>query len=576
MATLPNTGTVQYNGVSFLAGYKTRISATPAPDDAGRATKYVEYEIEVDGYITAASGSTTDGTLKSLRQALTQPAGALVIQSKGFGDLVANSSLSNAKDVAWGPWPEVLEWVPIGNDQTAKVTWKCKVRLPECSSQGQTRYQGPFVQFVYEVDWSIDGDGYTVVKTSGFLEIAMTRTAQGAHTPPDSADNYRANASPAVPLGFQRTAQDFKLSKDRRRLDFSITDAQLPTALPQNVTKIEASHHVESGIGHGEGAFQIWTITIEATITLAAGRPKTDAWNAFLLVLASRTRGHKGTLMLYRVEVSEDIFGRTSRFSATMRSKETQSLQEILNASGMWTPIQGTSHALWQQSVAPYTGERGQAGLKYPASLDYIVDLCSTAPVTRNPQGQSPVLRAGARPAFANDTLLKNLSADNSWDDYVCWMEYDEDSGVVVKKPLPGSSVILKAAQPGTPPSVIFGGLSDLPGVAARPGYKAFPQDLYQQASSPTRKLRLKGYAVRLSYRIAAPQLLTAGGVQVVELSRNVQEGVVGAYAGVPLFMTTWNIEYSVPGPCNIVEYQANPAENVLKATDGPKNPEAG
>ncbi len=320
---LLNTGTFSYNGISFTAGYSSKISAKVVPTGDNRATAFVEYTLTVDGYITATpgGGSSTDATLTAMRQALTQPAGLLVYTSKGFGDLSVNGN-SPRQDVQFGPWPSLLEWVPIGNDQAAKVTWECVVRVAECQGGDNTLStfsRSRFVEYVYGVDYDIDADGFTTATTSGYIVIPMTRPTQGARVPPNSVDLYRTSLQSAVPVGFQRDHQTFKLSKDRRRLDFTLVDKEIPTALPAGCTKIDARHTVTSGAGVQSGANVLWDVTIEATITLARGRPKTDAFAAFLLILRSRTAGVQSPLIPMKIEVDEDIFGRTSHFSITLR-----------------------------------------------------------------------------------------------------------------------------------------------------------------------------------------------------------------------------------------------------------------
>ena len=120
----PSTEIARYNGVSWLGLYKSRLSARPVPDEARRATKYIEYGLEIDGYVTAPLGSTsTDAQLAALRRCLTQPGGPLVYKGKGYGTLAVNSPADGpARDVAYGPWPELLDAFPVGDSRANGLT----------------------------------------------------------------------------------------------------------------------------------------------------------------------------------------------------------------------------------------------------------------------------------------------------------------------------------------------------------------------------------------------------------------------------------------------------------------------
>ena len=123
---LANTGTCAYNGVTFTSLYNSRVSSRPILDEAKRTTVYVEHTLTVHGYIAA---QTTDATLTSMRQLLTACGGALDYSNKGFGSLTINAGI--VRDVAWGPIPEILEWIPIGDSNAAEVTWKVSRSWPE-------------------------------------------------------------------------------------------------------------------------------------------------------------------------------------------------------------------------------------------------------------------------------------------------------------------------------------------------------------------------------------------------------------------------------------------------------------
>jgi hypothetical protein len=91
-----------------------------------------------------------------------------------------------------------------------------------------------------------------------------------------------------------------------------------------------------------------------------------------------------------------------------------------------------------------------------------------------------------------------------------------------------------------------------------------FPADIVQKAASATRRAQLFGRAIRASYRIAPPKLVSIGGSAVVEESRDVHECVLGCIGDEPIYCTMWSIVYLVPeAPLRPFEVAANPMLDV-------------
>ncbi len=370
-----------YNGVSFGTYFKSKASTKPILDEAGRTTVATEHTLEIEGYVYGTTADGTDGaglTLAGTRKALTACGGALIFTGKGYGDLIVNNGSTGVKDVSWGPKPEIVEWQPLGSGNAAKVVWRVTTRIPECAN---AKYQFGIMALNYTTTYSLDDSNYTLREIVGYLEVPMTRTTQDNRLPPDDVDNYRKLVAPPLPLGFKRRDKRFKVSPDLRRLDFTITDEEVPVPLPAGATKIDAKHRIKSNWKKG---YRVWTVTIEATITLARGLPKTQALGIFLGILSLRTLGPGGNVgnskfLMTDFEAEDDIFGRPASFSATFLDMRDQSLSSVMGNSGIWTPLPGTDYGKWSASINAYVNpERGYANLQDDPKNNQIIDLCQS------------------------------------------------------------------------------------------------------------------------------------------------------------------------------------------------------
>lgn len=578
--------TCSYNGITFTSLYKSKVSSRPVMDEAQRTTVYVEHTLELEGYVVPnVVTGTTDTPMSSIRKLLTAQGGALHFEDKGFGDLNVNTEAGGVRDAAWGPHPELLEWIPLGGDGAGacKVTWRVVVRIPECTT---AVFVGAPLAINYEQDFGIDHAGYTTCTTSGYLEIPMTRRTQADRSLPDSVDLYRERLQNRVVPGYARKDQSYRVSKDKRRLDFSWTDEEIPTAYPERVASIDARQSVAT-IDHTSAIR--WSITIDATIEMVQGAAKSEAMRVFFRLMGSRIEAMRkvsgGRLLSiplnFRAE--EDIFGRTSRFSITvMFTAEAPNIGKFLAEQSQLWRVTPTDHSLWLVSLQPFRthGVRGYNNAFTAPASDGLVDLCLR-------QGETAPIKAGVAVTQAasgmnaereiNDTvkvLLRNLNPFNSWLFYSIWLVWNERSGAVRHKLLlpPDDSAARNPAIPEsgpTPAGGVWGGrlgsddsIRDQtgPGVTPAEGRGSRTTDPVQRPVGPSRRIWLKGRGVRLGYRVPVPILKTVGGVPVVEVERWIEEKPIGAVAGIPIYRTDWAIEYMVPGaPTGAIEMPANP-----------------
>lgn len=589
MPVVVNGPSVTYSGVSFTNMYKTTVASRPVYDDAGRATVYVEHTIEVDGYVQSPTG--TDTTMAQLRKLLTQPGGTLIYgPNKGFGTLSVNAG-GPVKDCVWGPKPELLQFVPLGGDACgqaagAKVRWRVTTRIPECDT---ARYQFAVLALNYSVVYELDQDGYTVQTISGYVEIPMTRVTPSSRVVPDTADRYRSLVRPEVPAQFQRTKQSFRLSLDKRRLDFTFVDVEMPSALPDYCTTVNARHRVRSSLA-GLG-FESWEVSVEATITLARGRPKADAlaifWQQVLGPRVARLKAQLGAALIpQEFELEDDMYGRTASFRFRALAKGA-ALETVLGASNMWKAVAHTNYSRWSAQVRNYShSERGWAGLAHDPRDDGVVDLCLAGPtgkIVSRENGQPPPVDDAQANIISQQfsQIVADVTAELSWLFY--WMElvWVEWQNIVPHKRQPapppaggptggptGPDFTLPPTGPILKPSGgEFRQLASYQGAPqpANPLPNQTP-DRMQRTATPTKILLLRGLGLRLLYRVPVPELLTVGGVKVVELGRMVSEDVPGSLGGVPIFRTEFLIAYYLPDvPKGNFPVPPNPA----RRTDG-------
>lgn len=381
MAFLPASGTISYNGYTFNVATRTRIVGRPVYDRAGRTITHVVYTINLTSFIPEATpGATTDTDILDIRQRLNSPGRDLTISGQGFGTFTINTA--TMKDVVWGPKPTLLALEPVGSKALWRIDWQVEVAIPECSA---AVYSLAVMAFNYDINYSIDGDGYTVRTYSGYLEIPMTR-AGGGRAVPDSADNYRERI--IIPLldGFRRASQTFTLSDDKRRLDWSIVDEEMPVeGLPFGCTDASGNHSIRPQV---EGLTN-WVGHITATYTVARNRPRSDAYAAFFALYDDRRRqaesvapssmstggGAGPVVRLVSLEIDQGLYrsSRTISFSATYYF--VCSLDRLLEGSGIWRPVPNTDARLWSASVQDVLGVRGAAQLGGSGG-EMIIDLC--------------------------------------------------------------------------------------------------------------------------------------------------------------------------------------------------------
>lgn len=291
---LPDIGTLSYNGCDFGPLFETKVSGLDVKDHANRVTKYIEYTITVDGYVTLPNGATSISTpMETLYRLISEPGGKLNYVGRGL-DLVVNVGDSD-RDVGWGPIPEVLEFQPLGGGLSAKIRWEVKVRLPNKPAGPPPLGHGPelpFLQFNYETTLSYGEDGFSSASMRGVLEIPMTRRTVTTRTVPTTADSLRSEIENRLMAGidlsrFRLTKRDFSVSRDKRTLEWDWSWEEKPYMdLPPYCMVARGNFNIrpaKAGMG-----LCLWLCTLRATYNVAMGNARRVAWEAFLALVRLR------------------------------------------------------------------------------------------------------------------------------------------------------------------------------------------------------------------------------------------------------------------------------------------------
>lgn len=386
---LPSVGTVSYGTFTFPEAFTMRVRAQPQYDTADRSRKYVAHQLTIDTMILpndaplATVGGQTDTNMTALKKQLETPGLALVITDQGFGNVTIDGA--NVVDSRFGPKPRLLDWSSVGTNRACRIVWQCDFWLPECSDSTPL-YKNAFAEFTYETSWNINDEGMTTRILRSTMEIPIARQGNGLA---DTADLYRQFFNPPVPVGFKRE-RHVQESRDKKTLDVTIIDTEIPSdnPYPAGITNIEVRHVVDSDFFND--GFVIYNSTVYGNLTLAAGVPKIQGWQAFRAIVQDRfDRGngavqlkglkpegwnHNGFALRTHLRVEESVFTRELSFEISWMY--ISNLTDAFQRSGMFAAVPNTNWQQWHTSLANVQGLRGIAGMGSKKTDDVIVSLC--------------------------------------------------------------------------------------------------------------------------------------------------------------------------------------------------------
>lgn len=290
-ATLPDVGVLSYNGVTFSSLYRSRLSGVAVKDEAQRTVKYAEWTLQVEGVVTLKStDATTDDSWANLRRKLNEQGAALVYERKGFGPLSVNVPGGVLKDVAWGPVPETLQFIPLGSSRSAMITWTCKTRIPEITGLQQLPLPR-MLQFNEEIHLSYDEDHYSRMSVKGTLEIPLTRVAPGSRVVSRTVDDMREGFLDFValfdPTRFRVTQRTFDYSRDKRTCQWHFQVEELPPMAPPPGATVARGTYSVRPMQRGYALCK-WVCSLRCTYVIRKDFPRRMAWGAFVSLMAFR------------------------------------------------------------------------------------------------------------------------------------------------------------------------------------------------------------------------------------------------------------------------------------------------
>jgi hypothetical protein len=326
---LPDVGRLAYNGVVWSALYTSKVSGPVMPDNAYRTTKYVEHTLTATGEVTLNDGElSVDDTFANLRQKLSVHGAPLIYEGNGFGTLNVNTP-GGIRDVAWGPVPKVIQFIPLGSGRSAYIEWQVTVHAAELPGvqlfgHGQGGQNStlrptvlgvggasftsnpiptsPLVQYNWETSLRYDDAGYSGLSVTGTLEIPLSKNAVDDRSVQTTVDTFRQRYENIfVDLTkFKVTDRHFSVSRDKRTCEWSFQAEELPPCgLPAFCTRAGGTMSVRKlkpKFLPLSGTVQ-WLVTLRAHYTVRADQPRRVAAEAFRALWAFRMQqSRKGTL----------------------------------------------------------------------------------------------------------------------------------------------------------------------------------------------------------------------------------------------------------------------------------------
>lgn len=537
---------VSYNGFRFPPARHASVSFSPEMSDDGRTQKYTRMDLRIEfvwvpmqylgDHISTPGGAgydttlTTDDSFPSIRQRLNNPGQHLRFVSQGVGSF----SIQDGQyyDVNNGPRPKVISETPIAGSKALRVAWECSTWFPDCLSI--TGFNG-FSQFNYGISWGIGTNGITTRTINGSYEIALSRNPNPGSTHAfeftrSNADEARDQLTGVFPLlkGFTRS-QNFNLSPDRKRMEFSITDSEINSENPYfpGIVDTKVSRKYSSDYKNG---FTIWQGMISGSLEVAPGYSKLRAWIAFASVFenifSKRNLGHQPKTettapakpgdsnplgkeswgMITSISLEEEIYGRTLSFAIGYRL--FCSLGELFKATGLFQPLlispSVASADLWRSSMSTIQGARGWRGLQFFSSDDVIIDMCSGYTILPSATPEAPPSEI-AEISSSDGNKSKGPPKEKSYIYHDSSLEASTRDGTTYSLPLQRSDPVQESTKVDNFDEIVEWATENESVTPKKP--------IIHRGKPTTYIFKHTGMLVRVAYAPAVPNVKTIGGI---------------------------------------------------------------
>lgn len=441
---------ISYNGFVFPPTVRAKATVVPEYSKDKRTVKFHQVIITVECYITqydidafavtsTPERNTIDAQMDDIKTRLMQPCQPLKFTLQGFGDFHVNTTDGNFYDVNYGPKPQVVEWEPMGGALCARIEWLVTTAIPPCGNDGQASGLNGILDMWYEIAWSVADAGFLRRTISGGIELAATRTPSDNSVHASIvADLTVADAQYRIAMERVRTtfpalggwerAEDFKLSLDKKTLNYNFVDTEVPSsqAFPEGILRINMTESLSSSFEKG---FYTWDWSFSGDIDVPRSDVGSDipnnkrlAYAAFGMIIndrlkrvrdlvASSTRPYTEdtdqqeiTVIPNKISISSEMFGNSISVEFSFALYITRSL--LFAATGMFDQVSypGLTWKNWRDFITR-SQTRLSLGTVFPGQ-DMIVDLCHPVisdseglnpPVDRNPS-QSPEPETSFKP----------------------------------------------------------------------------------------------------------------------------------------------------------------------------------
>jgi len=585
-STIDSAATVKYNGVTFPTSSRVKVRGTPIYDSSGRTVKYTRYHVSVDCIfaqdefpqsITSAYGlprglvELTESTgridegFEDIRKLLTEPGRKLTLTWTAAG---RDFEITTEMCVDFGPKPSLDLAEPIATTRAIHVAWSCDATVCDYYDNPATGVReigqgpNPWGEWNYSIDYSFTPDGLTIKTITGVVEARVYKNGPGdSHEDGEWINNTAESFLDTLvfPLHdrFSRS-QNYHISQDKRFLNYVITDTEIASDNPYypGCLRMDVNYRVSGGLMFGPNFSDMkaanggrWKVSLNGSISVAPGEPRSTAWMAFKTILASRleavryatqVNGKPGFILVpIDIDLEEEIFGRTIHFNTSWVL--CSSLATLLAGSGMWAPIPGDWNT-WKTnaSIQAVHSTRGVRNAVHPASVDVICNFNHGTP-----RFTAEETLAGKDEEDYGEPIFQCPSEEYSFLAYDSYTQIEQAGGVIAPVKLGGYATGAPTLSPNEMSAPIDYGTSQ----SEEPD-----KAIVQKRTVGKWTLSFEGFIVRVGYPITEedlPTVTTVGGLPAIRQagSWSFPSPAQDLLGDCPVYTMTWRHLYLVETP---------------------------